>query len=236
MELVEISRQLSKEVMQLSFGSPVSHVYNPLDYAGGNYCAYVESYGRPTKQAVFLGMNPGPWGMVQTGIPFGDPAMVRDWLKMRQPINRPKKEHPKRPIYGIDCPRSEVSGTRFWGAMAEHFGNPEKFFERFFVANYCPLAFMEESGRNITPDKLSAGERKKLFAICDKHLQQLVKYLRPAYVIGVGAFAETQAKKALHGMDLTIGRILHPSPANPAANRQWHVVARKQLHALGICI
>ncbi|MEJ2040442.1 MAG: single-stranded DNA-binding protein, partial [Desulfosarcinaceae bacterium] len=69
-------RDLLKQVGALTFSSPVTHVYNPLRYARDRFAAYWERYGRPPKRILFVGMNPGPWGMVQTGVPFGDVEMV----------------------------------------------------------------------------------------------------------------------------------------------------------------
>ena len=154
-------------------------------------------YADDLKRVIFLGMNPGPFGMAQTGIPFGDVAAVRDWLGIEEPVGRPAIEHPKRPVRGFDCPRSEVSGSRLWGAIAEHYGRPEKFFEGRFITNYCPLVFIESSGRNRTPDKLPASEREPLFSCCDAHLQRLVEIFKPEWVIGIGAFAEQRAREAL---------------------------------------
>jgi single-strand selective monofunctional uracil DNA glycosylase len=128
-----------------------------------------------------------------------------------------------------------VSGRRLWGLFAARFGKAEAFFAEHFVANYCPLVFMAESGRNLTPDKLPVEERKPLEAICDRHLQRLVEILKPEWLIGVGKFAESRAEKALKGMEgFRIGTILHPSPASPAANRGWAEKATEQLIQLGV--
>jgi single-strand selective monofunctional uracil DNA glycosylase len=205
----------------LRFSAPVAVVYNPLEYARDSHAAYLEKYGRGRRDVLLLGMNPGPWGMAQTGIPFGEVNMVRDWLGIDTPVGRPKREHPKRPVQGFECKRSEVSGRRLWGWARDTFGTPERFFRRFFIINYCPLCFMEESGRNLTPDKLPARERDPLLKICDEALRAMVEQFRPRWVIGVGGFAEKRARIALDGMDLRIGSILHPSPASPAANRNW---------------
>jgi len=212
----------------------VAHVYNPLDYARTPHRAYIETYGASRKRVVFLGMNPGPFGMMQTGVPFGSVESVRDWLKIEAPVSRPAREHPKRPVLGFACPRNEVSGARLWGAIARTYGEPERFFGRHYIANYCPLAFLEESGRNRTPDKLPAEEREPLFEACDRHLRRLVRVLEPEWVVGIGAFAEARAREVL-GSGVRIGRILHPSPANPRAQRDWGGEARRQLEALGIC-
>ncbi|NJK88662.1 MAG: single-stranded DNA-binding protein, partial [Myxococcales bacterium] len=157
-DLVEISRLLSAEVQDLVFGPPVTHVYNPLDYARAPHRAYLERYGGTPKSVVMFGMNPGPWGMAQTGVPFGEVHFVRDWLGIDAPVERPEREHPKRPVEGFRCRRSEVSGARLWGWPGPASALREAFFDRFFVANYCPLVFMEDSGRNRTPDKLPSAE------------------------------------------------------------------------------
>jgi single-strand selective monofunctional uracil DNA glycosylase len=235
-DLVEISRELSRAVARLKFESPIEYVYNPLEYARAPHETYLERYGTPGKEVLFVGMNPGPFGMAQTGVPFGDVAMVRDWLKIEGAVGRPKREHPKRSIMGFACPRSEVSGTRLWGWAKDRFGTPAKFFDRFFVANYCPLVFMEESSRNFTPDKLPASEKARLFAVCDAALAKIVGVLRPKCVIGVGAFAMNRAREALPEFEGTIGTILHPSPASPKANRGWAKLAEGELVAYGIKI
>ncbi len=225
---------LCKKLARLKFSKPVTHVYNPLDYARQPFEQYWERYGQSPKKAVLLGMNPGPWGMAQTGVPFGEIAHVRDWLGIEAPVGKPPKEHPKRPILGFECSRSEVSGARLWGYFKARFERPELFFQKFFVHNYCPLIFLEESGRNRTPDKLKRAERDRLFKICDQHLREAVKALAPEIVIGIGHFAETRARQALGELDLTYGRLLHPSPASPAANRGWAEQAELQLTELGL--
>lgn len=232
--LVGIARELGEAVDELRFAPPVTHVYNPLDYAWPAHAQYLERFGAGRREVLLLGMNPGPWGMAQTGVPFGEVASVRGWLGIEAAVGRPRDEHPKRPVAGFACPRSEVSGARLWGWAQEIFGTPERFFERFFVANYCPLAFLETSGRNRTPDKLPPAEREPLFAICDRALVRTAERLGPSIVIGVGAFAEERARRALGASGSAFGRILHPSPASPAANRGWSELATRQLRELGI--
>jgi single-strand selective monofunctional uracil DNA glycosylase len=232
--LIHIARELGDEANRLHFAPPVTHVYNPLDYAWDAHRQYLARYGAAPKEILFLGMNPGPWGMAQTGVPFGEVHAVREWLRIDAAIGRPDHEHPKRPVEGLGCTRSEVSGARLWGWARDVFGTPERFFTRLFIANYCPLAFLEEGGRNRTPDKLPAAERQPLVEVCDRALRRTVEHLQPRWVIGVGAFAEGRARAALDGLDVVIGRILHPSPANPAANRGWAEKASRELRELGV--
>lgn len=234
-QVVRAAEMLRDACDHLRFAPPVTHVYNPLHYAGDLHRKYIERYARPSCRVIFLGMNPGPWGMAQTGVPFGEVAMVRNWLGLSGQVQRPHPEHPKRRVAGLDCPRSEVSGARLWGLFADRFEAADRFFEEHFVANYCPLVFMEQSARNRTPDKLPSGERNALVAVCDAHLMQVVSALRPEWVIGIGAYAEAAAERVI-GSDsaISIGRILHPSPASPAANRGWGEQATRQLQTLGV--
>ena len=242
-KVLQATADLCDEIESLKFADPVACVYNPLAYAWDMHASYVGQWGGTRRRVLLMGMNPGPWGMVQTGVPFGEIAAVRDFLKLSGVVGHPVPEHPKRPVQGLDCPRSEVSGRRLWGYFSEKFGTAEAFFAEHFVVNYCPLVFMEESARNRTPDKLPAAETAPLFAACDERLRQLVDLYEPQWVVGVGGFA----RKKLEGLfgakaeqpegahrPANIGTVLHPSPASPAANRGWAPAAEKQLLAQGI--
>ena len=228
------AHKLSAVCNTLNFGEPVTHVYNPLEYAWAAHEQYISRAATGKKKVVFLGMNPGPFGMAQTGVPFGEIAAVRDWIGIDAPISKPDNEHPKRPVDGLACTRSEVSGRRLWGLFAERFGSADEFFNDHFIANHCPLVFMEETGRNRTPDKLPATEARPLMETCDAHLRSVVEILEPEWLVAVGGFAEKRAEIALKGLKVRIGKILHPSPASPAANRGWAEQATRQMKAQGI--
>jgi single-strand selective monofunctional uracil DNA glycosylase len=232
----EIIDDLVHGVEQLEFGSPISYVYSPMAYARIPYDVYVVRYGRPPKEVLLVGMNPGPWGMAQTGIPFGEVRAVKEWLGIEGVVGQPPKMHPKRMVDGFACKRSEVSGKRLWGWAQRRFKTPERFFSRFFVANYCPLLFIEEDGRNRTPDRLRAHEKEPLFAVCDQALRRTVEHLRPSLVVGVGRFSAGRCRQALYGMKVRVGAITHPSPANPKANRNWEKLIERELKALDLRI
>jgi single-strand selective monofunctional uracil DNA glycosylase len=250
-DVLEAGSKLSRGLSRLDFSSVASWVYNPFEYAWEAYCEYVERYLSGKIRGLFMGMNPGPWGMVQTGIPFGEVDAVRNWLKITKQAEPLKSFHPKRPIQGLACKRSEVSGKRLWGLFAARFQSPEIFFQDYFVINYCPLAFLDSGARNLTPDKFPAAIRTSLESLCDEHLTNVVKSLKPKYFIGVGGFAEECGRRCLmpetnknlafrppaplpekgtrgglsgiraNSSGPKIIRILHPSPASPAANRDW---------------
>ena len=232
--LLAAARRLRADTGRLRFAAPVTHVYNPLVYAWAPHEEYLRRFGGARKRIVFLGMNPGPFGMAQTGVPFGEIAAVRDWLRIECPVGKPVREHLRRLVAGFACVRSEVSGGRLWGLFAERFGTTERFFAEHIVMNYCPLAFLESSGRNRTPDKLPPSEKAALFAACDRHLRAIVAALQPEWLIGVGAFAVKRAEHVFPSGPLRLGQILHPSPASPAANRNWKGLATRQLEELGV--
>ncbi len=232
--LEQITDDLVADLAPLTFGEPVAYVYNPLIYARAAWDAYCDKYGQGSREVLLIGMNPGPFGMAQVGVPFGEVASVRDWLGIETAIGKPPVEHPKRPILGFGCTRSEVSGRRLWGWARDTYGTPEAFFERFFIANYCPLVFMEEGGRNRIPEKLPKDERTPMFAACDRALRRTVELFEPKYVVGVGKFAEKKARQVVGDMNVTIGSVAHPSPASPLANRGWAPLMTKGLTELGI--
>lgn len=232
--LTGVAERLSRRLARLRFAPPVAYVYDPTVHARATYFEYLRRYGSGTREVVFFGMNPGPFGMTQTGVPFGAVAIVREFLGIEGPVGRPKREHPKRPVLGFACARQEVSGLRLWSFVRERFGSPERFFARCFVASYCPLLFLEASGRNRTPAQLPSAERAPLLAACDDSLRRQIEILRPRLVIGIGRFAESRARAALGGLDVEIGTIPHPSPASPAANRGWARAADGALRELGV--
>lgn len=235
----------------------ITHVYAPLTYAWAPHEAYLRRYGSGRKRVLFVGMNPGPFGMVQTGIPFGDVPSVRDWLGIIAPVEAPPRQDPKKPVRGFSCPRREVSGVRLWGMFAKRFGTPQRFFADHFVLNYCPLAFLAH-GRNVTPDKLPAAVREPLLTQCDAYLRAVVSLLQPEWVVGIGQWATKRVAQALArtaGKEAAIVlpekgdrpdrpaqtiptpkvvTMLHPSPASPAANRGWAAQAVAQLEAAGV--
>lgn len=233
--LIDASRELTDRLRPLSF-TGAACVYLPTDYARETHEAYLKKFGSGHKRVLMLGMNPGPWGMAQTGVPFGEIAAVRDWMQVTGAVNKPDPEHPKRPVEGFDCARSEVSGRRLWGLFAERYPRAEAFFAGHFVANYCPLVWMRETGANITPDKLPKSEMEPVDAACMEHLRATLKALQPEFLIGIGAYAEKKLHQAADVLDggFKLGKVLHPSPASPAANRGWAGAATRQLVELGV--
>jgi len=236
MRPLEAARTLSKRCRELGFQDPVAWTYDPLHYAWDGHRQYVERYGDAPKAALLVGMNPGPWGMGQTGVPFGDPDVVRERMGIEAiDVHPPEDEREDRPVYGIESPRNEVSGTRLYEGLAEAFGTLDAAYERVFVANYCPLLFFDEEASNVTPPKLRKADREALFESCDEHLDALLDHFDPDHVVGVGRFAEERAEAVLdeRGDDTPLHYLMHPSPANPHANKDggdaWRRALREAL-------
>jgi len=230
--IVAAAGRLRDATAKLRFRPPVTHVYRPLEYAWEPHRRYLERFAGSGAPVLLVGMNPGPFGMAQSGVPFGDVGSVRGWLGIEGDVGRPAEEHPRRRVDGFACARGEVSGRRLWGWARAAYTTPARFFARFLVWNYCPLAFLEESGRNRTPDKLPAPERAALYTPCDAALRAVIECLAPTHVIGIGRFAFERAV-ALGELGAAYGCALHPSPASPAANRDWEGQFEKALRELG---
>lgn len=236
-KVLSAARELSEAMNRLRFESPVAFTYNPLEYAWEGHAEYVRRFASSPKKTLYLGMNPGPFGMAQTGVPFGEVDAVTRWMGIRVKVGTPPQCHPKRPVQGFDCPRSEVSGRRLWGLFEEVYGTAENFFSESYVVNYCPLIWMNERGANITPTQLPAAQAGSVDVACQWHLQCLIDILRPSVLVGVGAYAAKQLEKAaaaLPGLKLTVGMMLHPSPASPVANKYWPERPKQQLKELGV--
>jgi single-strand selective monofunctional uracil DNA glycosylase len=234
--LIAATKTLRGRLAGLRFRKPADLVYCPLEYAWEIHRAYLEKFADGPKRVVFLGMNPGPYGMGQTGVPFGEVAAVRDWMGLRGTVTKPAGEHPAKPVEGLDCQRSEVSGARLWGMFAQKFGSPENFFHEHYVHNYCPLLFLENTklGRNVTPENLPAADMAPVYAACDDYLRELVAVQRLEWVVGVGGFASGRAQVALAGLPVRVALLPHPSPANPGANKDWAGAATRALIAQGV--
>lgn len=241
MRVLEAAQEVSKGCDQLSLGDPVAFTYNPLAYAWDGYKQYVNRFGSGTKRVLFVGMNPGPWGMGQTGIPFGDPVAVSELMGIEEMrVHAPEDEREGRPVHGLMSPRREVSGTRLWEGLDEVFGGLTAAFEMLFVVNHCPLLLFDDEGKNLTPPRLRKEDHDALCEVCDLHLARLIEHFEPGHVVGIGRFAEERANEvvARDGLDAQVSYLLHPSPANPHANKDggdaWRRGLEDTLETCGI--
>ncbi|MGA2381175.1 MAG: uracil-DNA glycosylase family protein [Spirochaetia bacterium] len=236
-QLVTASRVLARNAGRLGFAPPVHYVYNPLVYAREPHELYLSKYADAPKRVVFVGMNPGPWGMAQTGVPFGEVSMVREWLGIFGAVGSPAGTHPRIPVRGFECTRSEVSGRRLWGLFREAFGSAERFVRDMFVSNYCPLMFLDDAGRNLTPDRIGRQDQAVLFPLCDRFLSVVIDVLRPEWIVGIGVFADRRVRAVLEGSPhpgARVTSITHPSPANPRSQKNWAAQVRAALEKEGV--
>jgi len=242
--LLERTEEFARQTgaARLSFDG---YVYNPLEYAWAPHAQYLRRFVRQKTPVFFLGMNPGPFGMAQTGVPFGEVCAVRDWMGINASVGHPAPEHPGRPVLGFAVDRHEVSGRRFWGLLRERYATADACFNEVCVMNYCPLLFLDhgERARNVPADKLPRPDREALDALCDEYLSDVITLIEPSALVGVGKYAYGKLEKAaakLAGRGrrrLTmgvVGVIPHPSPANPRANTDWALSATAAMREMNL--
>ncbi|XP_050590337.1 single-strand selective monofunctional uracil DNA glycosylase [Bombus affinis] len=234
-QLLSVEHNLAAELRKITFRLPVEYVYSPLEYAFNIHTMYVQKYCNTVKKILFLGMNPGPWGMSQTGVPFGEISMVRDWLKICGHVGKPAKEQPNRKVTGFQCTRSEISGKRLWGLFQELCKSPEKFFEHAYIHNYCPIALMNKKGCNITPAEIKGPEIQILHSACDKALADAIKILKVEIIIGIGGYAEKRAQLVVQSSKLPVKVLCLPHPSPRAVNnKNWSEKATQKLSEFGL--
>ncbi|XP_059139314.1 uncharacterized protein LOC131927619 [Physella acuta] len=230
-------KELCEKLSRVSLPGKIQYVYNPLEYAFDSHLNFVRRFCTGEKYILFVGMNPGPFGMSQNGVPFGECAIVKEWLQIEGEVLKPVLEHPKRRVVGLECSRSEVTGGRFWQLFRTLCHTPEHFFRTSYVHNLCPFAFLTDSGKNVTPPQLTSSVLDQINALCNATLVEVVRLLKCKYVICIGKYALAQAQKALSADEfngITLECLMHPSPINPAANKGWADIAIKQLTEIGI--
>ncbi|KAI4467057.1 single-strand selective monofunctional uracil dna glycosylase [Holotrichia oblita] len=208
-KLLKHANGLNEKLRNLSFNKPVEYIYNPVEYAFDMSMGY--------------GTN---------GNPFGEIKMVKEWYRIEAKINKPAIECPDRPIMGLNCHRSEISGKRLYEFFKKVSDTPENFFKNTYLYNYCPLAFMmKQNGKNITPAQLKGSVKKELEEHCNDTLLQVLSTLNTEIIIALGKYVKDQAESILraHNIDhIQVIYLLHPSPQIPG-NQNWGTKAQKVL-------
>lgn len=233
--IIERTRELCRQAGSLHFTYD-GYIYNPLDYARTMHEAYLHKYVKEGALILFLGMNPGPFGMMQTGVPFGEINAVRNYLKLDLPVGRPEREHPNRPVLGMQTKRSEGSGKRLWGLVSTLWPDPDDFFRNHCVFNYCPLGFLDagRTAKNFTPDHLPKEEKAALESVCDCYLKDIIGIIGPKALIGIGKYAQAKLEAVNDDPNRIVSSIIHPSPGNPQANVDWNGKTVARMRELGL--
>ena len=181
-----------------------------------------------------LGMNPGPFGMAQTGVPFGDVAMVRDFVGITGRVGKAAARASAAAGDGLRLPPLGGERHAVLGLGARPFRDARS------GSSTAPSSrtgarscSWRSRARNRPPDKLRAGERAQLFAACDDALVADRGGARGRRSSSASAASPSSARETALGGDVEIGRILHPSPASPAANANWAGLVDAELRALG---
>ncbi|XP_016950263.1 single-strand selective monofunctional uracil-DNA glycosylase [Drosophila biarmipes] len=219
--------KLNEALDQLTPPPNIKCIYNPIVYASQLHCDYVRRFLSGPKKLVFIGMNPGPNGMAQTGIPFGNVRTVKLLMQISGSVGKPPIEHPKRPVLGLDCRIEEPSGVRLWELFLRLAGNINIFSQQCFVHNFCPLAFFDEAGKNLTPSELKGSYKKQLREFCLETLEEQLLLLKPQVLVAVGEYVHTALKGSRYckSDSVCVLRLPHPSPRS-VNNNDWPNKAR----------
>ncbi|MGY8691554.1 MAG: single-stranded DNA-binding protein [Candidatus Poseidoniales archaeon] len=224
---IRLKEDVEKFADKMILECSVDSIYNPLSYAWNPHKAFIELSGGKGAKTLLLGMNPGPHGMGQMGIPFAATSIVRDLLEIKDlEVYQPKNIHPKRLIGGLNWHKEEISGTRLWNLLSSFYGNKDEIFANVYVLNHCPLMFFNGANAiNITPDKISGSTVKKLIERCDQHLREVIEIMDIEEVVGIGKYSERRAKIALEGLDINKGadwreNIISVLPSPKKSNNQ----------------
>ncbi|XP_047511589.1 single-strand selective monofunctional uracil DNA glycosylase [Pieris napi] len=223
-EFLKIIGDYNESLKNIKLPETVTHVYNPTIYARDTFEMYIRKYCNTKKKIMFFGMNPGPWGMSQTGVPFGEISSVRDWLGIEGCVGKPLEENAARPVRGFDCTRTEVSGKRFWGLFKKLCGFPEVFFETSLVYNYINQQWMNSKGCNITPADFKMSQMESLYNIGDLVFANVLRLYGVETVVAIGRFCLVRAQKAISQYillkNVKVIYLPHPSP-RVVNNNDW---------------
>lgn len=67
-KFLDLIDELNVSLEQLHLPSEIQCIYNPTVYARHTFEIFVQKYCNSKKDIMYFGMNPGPWGMSQTGV------------------------------------------------------------------------------------------------------------------------------------------------------------------------
>lgn len=224
-QFLDIECDLNNELNELQFPKNITHIYNPIVYALNLHCQYIKKFLNGKKKVMLIGMNPGPNGMVQNGVPFGNTNTVKNLMKIQGQVDQPPSLNPKRPVTGLSCTTEEPSGVRIWNLLQKLAGSLEVFGEQCFLHNFCPLAFFDEQGKNITPSELKGKIKSTLRDICLKYLEKEIQLIQPEIIIAIGSYVGDSLRKLSKQSiyvrtNIKILQLAHPSPRS-LNNNNW---------------
>jgi len=187
---------------------------DPTRYCRSAWAAYLQMAAR-LGCVLVVGMNPGPHGMAQTGVPFTDPWIV-DELDLQAPrADVPPADipavgswrHRSHRARGVLGSKREESAKRLWPLLREICApyaavgpSADKIAEatrrvcnEVLLVNALPICWLDPAGKNVSAEQVEkrapAQVREGLRDLVNEWLQAVADILRPAAVIGVGRWA-----------------------------------------------
>jgi single-strand selective monofunctional uracil DNA glycosylase len=173
-------------------------VLNPGRYGERWHARFRRAYPMSPRPLLVFGLNPGPYGMAQTGVPFTDlkrlesalPGLWKDLVASGEPVTRPGLAPPS---LARHLTRTfESSSVRVYRFLERAYGRPELALREVVFVNPCPLLFIDpETGANRTPADLPRALRARKAA----ELVHAFEELRRATVLE--AVAELEPRGAI---------------------------------------
>jgi single-strand selective monofunctional uracil DNA glycosylase len=160
-------------------------IWNPGLYAASWHALFRKEYPASAGCILVFGLNPGPYGMAQTGIPFTDLKRLREHLpRLAKGLERRGCS-----LAGVGlAPRSlrpylsrtfESSAVRVYRFLSRGWGSAEDGWRSVVVANPCSLLFMDAAGENRTPaDLVGAVSRRTGSLVAARRLRERCNALR----------------------------------------------------------
>lgn len=191
-------------------------VLNVHAYGWSAYEAFVRAYysdGRP--RILALSMNPGPFGAVQTGIPFCDVPLARQLLPGFDRLIAAKPSW-------VASERREISALKLVVWSDARFGGIRGLYARVLLAMTCPLAILRGPRKtNVPLPALPRREQEKIEAFIPRHAAEEIRLAEPAGILMLGEWAQRVWRIALRtdpGL-ASLPALAAPHPAAHITNR-----------------
>ena len=205
-------------------------VWNPQLYGLPLYRRFATEHLPTSRGAIVaLGLNPGKYGMSQTGIPFTDVTRAaRVGIAIEPPGLAPASLRPFLKSYRVE--RSSASVYNLLDAL---WGGPAEGWRRLWAVAPCGLLFLEPDGTNVTPADARLARRDDVRELRLRVIRESVEAARPRGVLLLGQDVARVAADALGDVETLV--VDHPVARGPGRRGPawWAGVVAQAVRARG---